>query len=60
MYMYVGLLTLGRLNFCTYSDDDCSSIAVDNVWIGEVTLTVEAALIIGTCRKNVARRTFNR
>ena len=34
----------------SYFDDDCSSIAVYNTWIGEVTLTVEAALIIRTCR----------
>lgn len=43
----------------TYSDDDYSSITVDNVWIGEVTLTVEAGLIIRTYRKNVTRRAFS-
>ena len=43
----------------TYFDDDHSSIAVDNVLIGEVTLAVEAALIIRTDRESVTWRTPN-
>ena len=38
-----------------YNNLLCSSIKVDNVLIGEVTLTVEAALIIGTDRESVTR-----
>ena len=56
-----GSLMLASIMYaaCTYSDDDYSSITVDYVWIGEVTLTVEAGLIIRTYRKNVTRRTFS-